>query len=83
MSIVSGAEYMSNMVLASSEFSDNWKKYSIFDTILAGLRSQGQGTIREFGLENIIDENDMEHQDIGNLENFKNLICDFVKLGFR
>ena len=44
---------------------------------------RNQGKIREYGLENVIDENDLETHDTKNLEMFKDLVNNLKTLGFR
>ena len=79
--MVTGAEFCTSTVAASSELTDQWRQYPILDIILAGLRSEFR--IREFGLQHVIDENDSENHDNNNQALFKDFIQNLTSLGFR
>lgn len=79
--MVTGAEFCTSMVAASTELTDQWRQYPILDIILAGLRSEFR--IREFGLQHVIDENDAENHDNNNQALFKEFIQNLTFLGFR
>ena len=79
--MVTGAEFCTSMVAASTELPDQWRQYPILNIILAGLRSEFR--IREFGLQHVVDENDAENHDNKNLALFKEFIQNLTSLGFR
>ena len=78
---VTGAEFCTNMLAASTEFTDQWRQYPILDIVLAGLRHGSR--IREFGLQHVIDENDAENHDANNLALFREFTENLASLGFR
>ena len=119
--VVTGAEFSSSMVAASTEWSAQWSRYPIMDIVLAGLRQgiycdkhrnivkyiisempfcflfkipfhcckifspcpRSQARIREFGLQHVIDENDIENHDANNLALFDEFINNLNSIGFR
>ena len=76
-----GANFNINMSIAASEFFHEWSQYTVFDIVLNGLRSQGK--IREFGLELIMDEDDISNHDDKVIESFQLLNKHLALLGFR
>ena len=79
--MVTGAEFSTNMVAATTELTDQWRQYPMLNIILTGLRSESR--IREFGLQHVIDENHAENQDTNNLALFKEFTQNLISLGFR
>ena len=76
-----GANFNINMSIAASEFFHEWSQYTVFDIVLNGLRSQGK--IREFGLELIMDEDDISNHDDKVIESFQLMNKHLALLGFR
>ena len=79
--MVTGAEFCTNMLAASTEFADQLRQFPILDIVITGLRHGAR--IREFGLQHVIDENDAENHDANNLALFREFTENLISLGFR
>ena len=80
---VTGADFSSCHAAAATELAAAWRQYEIFDVVIAGLRGRGQASVREHGLEHVIQEDAVTQQDAAKLGQFRQLVTQLQLLGFR
>ena len=80
---VTGAHFSSCHAAAATELAAAWRQYEVFEVVLAGLRGRGQASVREHGLEHVIQEDAVTGQEAAKLGQFRQLVTWLQLLGFR
>ena len=80
---VTGAHFSSCHAAAATELAAAWRQYEVFEVVIAGLRGRGQASVREHGLEHVIQEDCVTGQEAAKLGQFRQLVTWLQLLGFR